>query len=126
MTIHKDARIARRAYEIWEKAGRPHGHDRQHWLQATAEIEETSPVVSGDAPIEALPSPVVNGDARIHATASTVVSGDAPVHGPTPIAAKPRAAPPKAAMIEPAKMKAAPKARTAPARTKAPTKTKGK
>src|SRR5436305_1813295 len=51
MTIHKDALIARRAYEIWEHAGRPHGLDREHWLQAATEIEETvTVVVNGDAP----------------------------------------------------------------------------
>ena len=126
MTIHKDARIAARAYEIWEQAGRPHGLDRQHWLQASAEIEQTIAVVNGDAPVDVTPSSVVNGDARIRATPSTVVSGDAPVHGPTPVAAKPRKAAPKAATTEPARMKVTPKASTAPARTKAPTKTKGK
>ena len=31
-------RIRRRAYEIWEDQGRPHGHDLEHWLQAEAEL----------------------------------------------------------------------------------------
>ena len=74
MTIHKEARIAARAYEIWEQAGRPHGLDRQHWLQASAEIEQTVTVVNGDAPVDATPSPVVNGDAPIRATPSTIVT----------------------------------------------------
>ena len=100
MTIHKEALIARRAYEIWERAGRPHGLDRDHWLQAAGEIEET----------------VVNGDAPVHASASSVVNGDAPVHGPT-AAAKP----PKVATTAPAKTKA----RTAPAKTKASPKVGG-
>ena len=125
MTIHRDARVAARAYEIWEQAGRPHGLDRQHWLQASAEIEKTT-VVNGEAPVAVVPSSVVNGDARIRATPSTVVSGDAPVHGPTPVAAKPRKAASTAATTEPARSKVTPKATTAPARTKAPTKTKGK
>lgn len=30
--------VAVRAYEIWEKQGRPHGRDREHWLQAVAEL----------------------------------------------------------------------------------------
>ena len=30
--------IRRRAYEIWEDRGRPHGHDLEHWLQAEAEV----------------------------------------------------------------------------------------
>jgi len=31
-------RIRERAYEIWEKAGRPEGIATEHWLQAEAEI----------------------------------------------------------------------------------------
>jgi hypothetical protein len=30
--------VRRRAYEIYEASGRPHGRDREHWLQAEAEI----------------------------------------------------------------------------------------
>jgi hypothetical protein len=124
MTIHKDARIAQRAYEIWEEAGRPHGLDREHWLQASAEIEATMTVVNGDAPVHTTPSSMVNGDAPVHATATSVVSGDAPVHGATPLAAKPRKPVAKMATTEPARMKAVPKARTAPAKKKAPAKPK--
>jgi hypothetical protein len=99
MAIHKDALIAQRAYEIWEKAGRPHGLDRDHWFQATVEVEDT----------------VVNGDAPVHASANSVVSGDAPVHGPTP-AAKPL----RVATTAPAKTKAP----TTPAKTKASSNTR--
>lgn len=28
--------VRRRAYEIWEREGRPHGEDMRHWLQAIA------------------------------------------------------------------------------------------
>jgi hypothetical protein len=98
MAIHKETLIAQRAYEIWEEAGRPHGLDREHWFQASAEFEETVTVVSGDAPV--------------HASANSVVSGDAPVHGPTR-ADKPR----KVATTAAAKVKAW----TAPAKTKATT-----
>jgi hypothetical protein len=31
-------KTAARAYEIWESVGRPHGYDREHWVQAEAEI----------------------------------------------------------------------------------------
>jgi len=31
-------KMAERAYLIWESQGRPHGYDRQHWIQAEAEI----------------------------------------------------------------------------------------
>ncbi|HZU23095.1 MAG TPA: DUF2934 domain-containing protein [Terriglobales bacterium] len=30
--------VRRRAYEIYEQSGRPQGRDREHWLQAEAEI----------------------------------------------------------------------------------------
>jgi hypothetical protein len=31
-------RIRRRAHELWESEGRPHGRDSDHWTQAEAEI----------------------------------------------------------------------------------------
>ncbi len=30
--------ILRRAYEIWENEGRPHGRDKAHWFLAEAEL----------------------------------------------------------------------------------------
>jgi hypothetical protein len=30
--------ILKRAYEIWESEGRPHGRDRDHWFLAEAEL----------------------------------------------------------------------------------------
>ena len=35
----RDARIRDRAYRIWDREGRPHGHDNAHWRQAEREIE---------------------------------------------------------------------------------------
>ncbi|MBU6444048.1 MAG: DUF2934 domain-containing protein [Alphaproteobacteria bacterium] len=32
------ARIAARAYAIWESEGRPHGCDTEHWLRAEREL----------------------------------------------------------------------------------------
>ena len=37
----QDKTIAERAYELWEKAGRPHGRDQEYWFQA--ENEGTKP-----------------------------------------------------------------------------------
>ncbi|MDR6670230.1 DUF2934 domain-containing protein [Rhizobium sp. 1399] len=34
----KEDRIRQRAYEIWEREGRPDGEDMRHWLQAFQEI----------------------------------------------------------------------------------------
>ena len=38
MTEKHDA-IGRRAYEIWEREGRPNGRDREHWFQAERELD---------------------------------------------------------------------------------------
>lgn len=39
MSDDRQHRIRQRAHAIWESHGRPHGHDRDHWDQATREIE---------------------------------------------------------------------------------------
>lgn len=33
-----DPKVARKAYEIWEAEGRPHGKDQDHWHRASAEV----------------------------------------------------------------------------------------
>ena len=38
--------IARRAYEIWEAEGRPHGRDREHWESAAQELGSPAPMPS--------------------------------------------------------------------------------
>lgn len=43
-----EARIRRRAYQIWEEQGWPHGRAEEHWLQAEREIAQ--PPASGAAP----------------------------------------------------------------------------
>ncbi len=35
-----DEKIQVRAYELWEKAGRPHGQDQAYWFRAVSEIAE--------------------------------------------------------------------------------------
>jgi len=35
-------RIAEKAYSLWEKRGRPHGHDLQDWLEAER-LERNNP-----------------------------------------------------------------------------------
>ena len=34
----KEEKIRRRAYEIWQQEGCPHGDDLKHWLQAFEEL----------------------------------------------------------------------------------------
>lgn len=37
--INLEARIRERAYEIWEREGRPHGKHLEHWRRAKQEVE---------------------------------------------------------------------------------------
>ena len=39
MSDDREAQIRRRAYEIWEQEGRPHGEELSHWIKAFEEIE---------------------------------------------------------------------------------------
>ncbi len=38
MKATREEQIRKRAYEIWEQEGRPHGEDLKHWLKAFEEI----------------------------------------------------------------------------------------
>ncbi|MGK9286640.1 DUF2934 domain-containing protein [Sinorhizobium meliloti] len=40
MTEDDEDRIRARAYEIWEREGRPDGGHERHWRQAQKELEE--------------------------------------------------------------------------------------
>ena len=35
-----EALVAKRAYEIWEAEGRPHGRHEEHWKKAMAEFSD--------------------------------------------------------------------------------------
>ncbi|MBW9091646.1 DUF2934 domain-containing protein, partial [Rhizobium wenxiniae] len=39
MPEQREEWITKRAYELWEQAGRADGHDHEHWAEATAEWE---------------------------------------------------------------------------------------
>ncbi len=43
-------KIAQRAYEKWCKRGCQHGHDRQDWLEAEAELRSEMARAQGSAP----------------------------------------------------------------------------
>lgn len=49
--------IARRAYEIWEAEGRPHGRDREHWEAAARQFGSPAPMPSGYTDAEGLTAP---------------------------------------------------------------------
>ncbi len=37
--LHREDRIRRRAYEIWEREGRPEGRASEHWYRAAGELD---------------------------------------------------------------------------------------
>lgn len=45
---HSD--IANRAYQIWEREGRPHGRDQDHWHSAERELGNTSGAAKENRP----------------------------------------------------------------------------
>lgn len=42
-----DARIRRRAYELWDAAGRPDGTAQEHWLAAERELAQEGKELPG-------------------------------------------------------------------------------
>ncbi|WP_353860859.1 DUF2934 domain-containing protein [Azospirillum formosense] len=46
----REDRIRHRAYEIWERDGRPEGRGEEHWAQACAEIEAEDRTVTAAEP----------------------------------------------------------------------------
>lgn len=52
--------IAKRAFELWEKQGRPHGQDMELWLLAERDIKGRSsrnPSLSGNAGLTPMDTP---------------------------------------------------------------------
>lgn len=78
MTNPKDLndRIRQRAYELWEREGRPHGRDSEHWKMAENEL--------GAAPAAASPT----------VTAKTAPAAPVPVKRPSLLRGRKPTAPP--------------------------------
>lgn len=71
MTDDRHNRIRVRAHAIWEAQGRPHGADRQHWDQATREIDAQDAAASKKPPrAKATPRPKATSEAAPVAKAS--------------------------------------------------------
>jgi hypothetical protein len=49
MGTEREEWISKRAYELWEQAGRPEGQDSEQWAQASAEWESKSGKDGGKA-----------------------------------------------------------------------------
>ncbi len=45
-------KIRRRAYDIWEKEGRPTGRQHEHWAQAEREILTDAGIAAGPGTLE--------------------------------------------------------------------------
>jgi len=78
-------RISRRAHEIWEREGHPHGRHDEHWAQAEAEIraeDGAKPAVTPEGPATARKA----GAKGTRAAAETLSSVEA-----TPAPAAPKA-----------------------------------
>lgn len=52
MSEDRNQRIARRAYEIWEREGCPTGRDAEHWHRAEAEIAREEAEAAQQRPAE--------------------------------------------------------------------------
>lgn len=86
-------RISRRAHEIWEREGQPHGRHDEHWVRAQAEIEAEDtarPITETDAPV--LPrKPTAKGTRAAAETLSAVENGTKAGKTAKPSVTKPRA-----------------------------------
>jgi hypothetical protein len=43
-------KIQQKAYQIWEREGRPHGEHDRHWQQAVDELDRDDAMLGDDAP----------------------------------------------------------------------------
>ena len=103
-------RIRRRAHELWESEGRPHGRDSDHWTQAEAEIR-------GAGALE--PTEKAAGSRKKTATSKAAgKSTRAASESLSEVASTPaegaKSAPAKPAKIKPATATTKPKAEAAP------------
>ncbi len=48
-----EERVRERAYEIWERAGRPSDKALEHWLQAEAEVKSEEKGLEEEVELEA-------------------------------------------------------------------------
>ncbi len=44
----REQKIRERAYEIWDREGRPLGRELEHWMQAQREIDQGEGEIGGD------------------------------------------------------------------------------
>ena len=75
--------ISRRAYELWEKEGRPNGCDLRHWLEAEKECQQQPQSSSSEASASTPPPP--NTDVRpLQGTRAASAANREPKRGSNP------------------------------------------
>ena len=101
--------ISRRAYEIWEAEGRPHGRDAEHWLAAEQDVRQAD---------GAAPAAAKTADPKPARKTTKTADTDKPAKAATTAAAK-RSSAKKASTDDPTPDPPAPKTgrsrKTAPA-----------
>ena len=64
----QESLVRKRAYEIWEKQGHPHGKDKEHWEQASRELSASrgsdAALAASETPAAQSRGPVANGKRR--------------------------------------------------------------
>ena len=90
----KEDQIRQRAYEIWEREGRPHGDDMKHWLQAFQEIAASAEAGAAPAKKPRSTKPKAAAAPAKPKAAAKVKGGaqSVPTTTPPPKAAKPSGA----------------------------------
>jgi Protein of unknown function (DUF2934) len=86
-----DEEVAKAAFQIWEKEGKPAGRDHDHWLRAKAELEAKSAGgAAAAAPVKKAPAKKAAAKAAPKAAAAKAAPGPAATAEAAP-AKKPRA-----------------------------------
>ena len=82
--MSSDERIRRRAYEIWEREGRPNGRDQEHWREAEAELAGAAPGVPRTGRVGRQKAAAAEGGATPQQTAKDEGGGEtaAMTHAP--------------------------------------------
>lgn len=52
METERDERIRKRAHEIWEQEGQPHGKEQEHWERAERELSASDLPPLADAAVK--------------------------------------------------------------------------
>ncbi len=116
-------RIRRRAHELWESEGRPHGRDSDHWTQAEAEIRGAGALEPTEKAAGSRKKPPISKATSKAAGKSTRAAAESLSEVASTPAESAKSAPAKPAKAKPAAPKAkaedAPKAEAVKAAAKA-------